>query len=214
MRPKVAVIDYGAGNLRSISRALEAAGADIVIATTPQSIAEADGIVLPGVGHAGASMQRMQELGVVEALQSRVRQETPFLGVCLGMQLLFGPQEEGGGEGLGLLRGRVRSLPTTVKVPQIGWNMARLTANSPIGAAGTESDFYFVHSFIADDVDPADVAGVTVYGDVFPSIVIRGNIWGTQFHPEKSSAAGIALLRAWVDLVSQVAATTSRAVPA
>lgn len=200
MRPRVAVIDYGAGNLRSISRALADVGADPVVIDDPVGLAGVDAVVLPGVGAAGATMIRMNENGLVEPLQRLIAQGTPFLGVCLGMQLLFGHQEEGDTEGLGVFPGRVRSLAPGVKIPQMGWNRAHLVADGPLGAAGEDLDVYFVHSFVCVDPDPADVAAVTRYGDVFPSVVRRGAVWGTQFHPEKSGDTGLRLLRAWVDL--------------
>ncbi|MFM9106765.1 MAG: imidazole glycerol phosphate synthase subunit HisH [Chloroflexota bacterium] len=201
MTPEIAVVDHGAGNLRSITRALEAAGARPVITTDPATIRAADGIVLPGVGAACAAMTRLDDLGLTGLLRERVASGAPFLGICLGMQLLFGHQEEGDTEGLGVLRGRVRMLAPGVKIPQIGWNAVRATGDGPLGPAGTEDDFYFVHSYVVDGADPADVAGVTRYGEAFPSVVARGHVWGTQFHPEKSSGAGLNLVRAWVEMV-------------
>jgi glutamine amidotransferase len=217
MTPRVAVIDYGAGNLRSIRRALEAAGAEVTITDDPAQIAAADAVVLPGVGHAGAAMKQLDALGLLPVIDRAVAGGRPFLGVCLGMQLLFGYQEEGAGQGLGLVPGRVRSLRGPVKVPHIGWNRVRLTTTGPLGRRDEADDFYFVHSFIAEPDDPADVAAVTEYGERFPSIVIRGNVWGTQFHPEKSAAAGLALIRAWVDQIGTAAAGATsirEAVPA
>ena len=210
--PLVAVVDYGAGNLRSIGRALTAAGARPIVTTDPRAVAQADGIVLPGVGAAGASMARLREAGLVEPLRTALAAETPFLGVCLGMHLLFGHQEEGDTEGLGVFQGRVRSLGPGVKVPQIGWNRVRLVADGPLGNAGDEHDAYFVHSFVAEGVCPVEVVGLTRYGEIFPSIVARGPVWGTQFHPEKSGAAGLAIVRAWVDLAAgRTPAVTARA---
>jgi len=216
-RPRVAVVDYGAGNLRSICRALAAAGADPVVTTDPVAVAAADGIVLPGVGAAGAAMNRLREAGLVEPLRATLENGTPFLGVCLGMQLLYGYQAEGGTEGLGVFAGRSRPLGPGRKVPQIGWNRVRLVADGPLGAAGDELDAYFVHSFIAEEVDPREVVGLTRYGEVFPSVVARGAVWGTQFHPEKSGEAGLRIVRAWVDLARQRAAAgadATEAVPA
>jgi glutamine amidotransferase len=199
--PVIAVVDHGAGNLRSITRAIQAAGARPVITTDPAAIVAADGIILPGVGAACAAMNRLDDLALTDLLRERVAAGVPFLGVCLGMQLLFGHQEEGDTNGLGVLRGRVRMLRPGVKIPQIGWNTVRATGDGPLGAAGSEGDFYFVHSFVVDDADPADIAGVTRYGEVFPSVVTHGAVWGMQFHPEKSSDAGLKLVNAWVDLV-------------
>lgn len=199
-RITVAVVDHGAGNLRSITRALEAAGASPVITTDPGTIRGADAIVLPGVGAAYAAMARLDDLGLVDLLRERCESGTPFLGICLGMQLLFGHQEEGDTDGLGVLPGRVRMLQPGVKIPQIGWNRVRAAVDGPLGPAGSEGDYYFVHSFVADETDPADVIGVTRYGEAFPSVVARGNVWGAQFHPEKSSDAGLRLVRSWVDM--------------
>jgi glutamine amidotransferase len=209
--PRVAVIDYGAGNLRSISRALEATGAQPFVVDGPADLAGADGVVLPGVGAAGASMARMHELGLIEPLQELIANGTPFLGVCLGMQLLFGHQEEGDTHGLGVFSGRVRSLGPGVKSPQIAWNRARLVVDGPLGAAGTDLDVYFVHSFICVDPDPNDVVAVTRYGEAFPSIVRRDAVWGVQFHPEKSGETGLSLVREWVNGVLERADATRTA---
>ena len=194
----IAVVDYGAGNLRSIRRALEATGAAVTVNDDAVAIAAADAVVLPGVGAAGAAMARLRDLGLIDAIAARVAAGTPFLGICLGMQLLFGEQEEGDTQGLGLLPGRVRMLRGTVKVPHMGWNRSRVTRDGPLGVAGAEHEFYFVHSYVVEPDDPADIAAEAHYGEVFPSVVVRGNVWGTQFHPEKSADDGLALVRAFV----------------
>jgi imidazole glycerol-phosphate synthase subunit HisH len=211
MTPTIAVVDHGAGNLRSITRALEASGATAVITTDPSTIRTADGVVLPGVGAACAAMTRLDDLRLTEVLKERAAAGTPLLGICLGMQLFFGHQEEGDTQGLGILPGRVRMLKPGVKIPQIGWNRVRATHDGPLGPAGAEGDFYFVHSFVADDADAADVAGVTRYGEAFPSVVTRGSVWGTQFHPEKSGEAGLRLVGAWVEMVRESAAVAGKA---
>ena len=197
----IAVIDYGAGNLRSIRRALEAAGAEVAVTADPAVVATADAVVLPGVGAAGAAMARLRDMGLTEVIADAVERDVPFLGICLGMQLLFEGQEEGDTVGLGLLRGRVRGLTGPVKVPHMGWNRSRVTRTGPLGVAGEERDYYFVHSFITEPDDPGDVAATVHYGETFPSVVQRGNIWGTQFHPEKSSDDGLDLVRAFVATV-------------
>lgn len=194
----IAIIDYGAGNLRSIKRALEAAGAEARITGEPTDVLAAERVVLPGVGNAGASMRRLHASGLAEAITAIVGRGTPLLGVCLGMQLLFGHQEEGNTEGLGLLDGEVRLLPPRLKVPHMGWNGARLTQASALGETGERREFYFVHSFYAVPADEEDIAAVTDYGISFPSIVIHDNIWGAQFHPEKSGPAGLDLVQRWV----------------
>ena len=194
----IAVIDYGAGNLRSIRRALESAGAEVVVTSVAGDIARADAVVLPGVGAAAHAMDHLREMGLVDPLVASVEAGTPFLGICLGMQLLFGHQEEGDAQGLGLIGGRVRSLPTGIKVPHMGWNVSRVVRPGPLGDVGDERYYYFVHSFVAEPDDPAVVAAEATYGVTFPSVVRRDNIWGTQFHPEKSGEDGLRLVNAFV----------------
>lgn len=194
----IAVVDYGAGNLRSIRRALETAGAETVVAADPGIVAGADAVVLPGVGAAGAAMARLRQLGLVDPIHATVEAGKPFLGICLGMQLLFEEQEEGDAAGLGLLRGRVRSLRGPVKVPHIGWNRSRVVSTGPLGQAGDERYYYFVHSYVAVPGDQGDVAAEADYGEIFPSIVVHDNVWGTQFHPEKSGPDGLDLIRVFV----------------
>ena len=194
----IAVVDYGAGNLRSIRRALEAAGAEVVVTSDPAQVATADAVVLPGVGNAGHAMEMLGRLGLTPVLKETAESGKPLLGICLGMQLLFGPQEEGGTEGLGLLPGRVHRLSGPVKIPHIGWNRSTVVRDGPLGRANEERYYYFVHSYIAVPDDPADSAETAEYGETFASVVVRGNIWGTQFHPEKSGEDGLALVRAFV----------------
>lgn len=194
----IAIVDYGAGNLRSIKRALEVAGADARITGDPQDVLLAERVVLPGVGNAGASMRRLRASGLADVISEIAHRGTPLLGVCLGMQLLFGYQEEGNTEGLGLLNGSVRLLPAIRKVPHMGWNTTTLTRDSPLGQGGETREFYFVHSYYAATGDDADIAAVTDYGASFPSIVMHDNVWGAQFHPEKSGPAGLDLLQRWV----------------
>jgi glutamine amidotransferase len=201
----IAVIDYGAGNLRSIGRALESAGAEVIVTSDPEVVRAANAVVLPGVGHAGHSIQTLTELGMPEAIHEVVDDGKPFLGICVGMQVMFEEQEEGETRGFGLLPGHVRGIQGPVKVPHIGWNKSRVTRSSPLGAPGDEEFFYFVHSYIAEPKDPADVVATAVYGEEFPSVVVRGNVWGTQFHPEKSGSAGLNLIRAFVAQVDETA---------
>ena len=214
MSVSIAVINYGAGNLRSIRRALEAAGAQVSVTSAPDQVRLADAVVFPGVGAAGASMDRLHELGLVEVIGEVVAEARPFLGICLGMQLLFDHQEEGNTRGLGLLQGRVRSLSSTVKIPQIGWNRVRWVQGAAGYEPAAEDDFYFVHSYVVEPDDPGDVVAVSRYGDVFPSIVRHQHVWGTQFHPEKSGPAGLALISGWVDGVREFAGRTLVSVPA
>ena len=194
----IAVIDYGAGNLRSIRRALEAAGADVNVTSDATEIANADAVVLPGVGAAAHAMDRLDELGLIDPIRETAASGRPLMGICLGMQLLFEHQEEGDSQGLGLIGGRVRSLEDSVKVPHMGWNQSRVVRPGPLGEAGDERFYYFVHSYIVEPEDAAVVAAEASYGTTFPSVVVRDNIWGTQFHPEKSGRDGLALVDRFV----------------
>ncbi len=214
MSVDIAVIDYGAGNLRSIRRALEAAGATVTVTSETDTVLAADAVVFPGVGAAGAAMQRLNDLDLIAPIREVVAQERPFLGICLGMQLLFEEQEEGSTKGLGLLRGRVRSLSSEVKVPQIGWNRTLWVQDGAGSRSGESGDFYFVHSYIAEPESQDDVLAVSRYGEIFPSIVRHKHIWGTQFHPEKSGTAGLKMVSGWVDEVRAQAAASRERVPA
>ena len=214
MSVSIAVIDYGAGNLRSIRRALEAAGAHVTVTSDSEDVRQADAVVFPGVGAAGAAMDRLHQLGLVDVIGEVVAEGRPFLGICLGMQLLFEHQEEGDTRGLGLLNGRVRTLSPEVKVPQIGWNRVRWIQEAAGYHPAEEDDFYFVHSYIIEPNDSADVVAITRYGEIFPSIVRHGRVWGTQFHPEKSGPAGLRLIAGWVDGVRSIASGELVRVPA
>jgi imidazole glycerol-phosphate synthase subunit HisH len=214
MSVSIAVIDYGAGNLRSIRRALEAAGAHVTVTSDGEDVRQADAVVFPGVGAAGAAMDRLRQLGLVDVIGEVVAEGRPFLGICLGMQLLFEHQEEGDTRGLGLLKGRVRTLSPEVKVPQIGWNRVRWIQEAAGYHPAEEDDFYFVHSYVIEPDDPADIVAITRYGEVFPSIVRHGGVSGTQFHPEKSGPAGLRLIGGWVDGVHAIARDKLVRVPA
>ncbi len=194
----IAIIDYGAGNLRSISRALEANGASISVSADPDEIREADRVVLPGVGNAKAAMERLHNTGLAAAIHDVVASGTPLLGICLGMQLLFGNQEEGPTVGLGVLEGTAVRLGGDLKVPHMGWNTVTFREGTPVSHL-PETSFYFVHSYFVRPTDHATTAGITPYGDEFTSLVIHDNVWGTQFHPEKSGGAGLQLLKTWLD---------------
>ena len=207
----IAIIDYGAGNLRSIARAIEAAGESTIVTADPEQIAAADGVVFPGVGAAGHAMRMLDEAGMIEPINEVVSRGTPFLGVCLGMQLLFEEQEENDTRGLGLLKGHVRSIHGGEKVPHMGWSRSVIRHPLPGLEPGDAHYFYFVHSYVVQPDDPADIAAVTTYGETFPSIVARGNIWGTQFHPEKSGEHGLAFVKSWVDAVKAARAAEAPA---
>ncbi len=192
----IAIIDYDAGNLRSIQRALLETGADVTITSDPTEVVAADRVVFPGDGHAKTAMETLHARGLVDAIHTSVNAGTPFLGVCVGMQLLFEQMEEGPTAGLGVLPGTVRKLPPSVKVPQIGWNTVQFREGSPL-AHLDGAYFYFVHSFAPHAERDGDIVGETDYGTRFTSVVMHDNVWGTQFHPEKSGEDGLNLIRTW-----------------
>lgn len=194
----IAIIDYGAGNLRSISRALQSQGAEVVITADPQEILDADRVVLPGVGNAKAAMNQLRSQGLDHTVHEVVAQGTPFFGVCLGMQLLFGEQEEGPTVGLDLVPGSAKLLPVDHKIPHMGWNIVTFRDGTPLSHL-CDLTCYFVHSYAVVPEQEADIAATTDYGVTFPSVVIHDRVWGTQFHPEKSGDAGLAILKAWLD---------------
>ncbi|HYO62857.1 MAG TPA: imidazole glycerol phosphate synthase subunit HisH [Pyrinomonadaceae bacterium] len=195
--PRVAVIDYGVGNLRSVEKAFAAAGCEAVVSGDERVLRAAEALVLPGVGAFAACMAGLRERGFDGLVRERAAEGTPLLGVCVGMQMLFDESEEfGTTQGLGLLRGRVRRFDAPLLVPHVGWNQVRFRPDPHRLAEGLDREtyFYFVHSFYCDAEDPQDVAGETEYGARYASVVARGNVCGVQFHPEKSQAAGLRLL--------------------
>lgn len=194
----IAIVDYGAGNLRSIARALEAGGANVEVTSDLRRIRAADRIVLPGVGNAKAAMEHLHATGIAAGISDAVTSGTPLLGICLGMQLLFGAQEEGPTTGLGILPGEVRRLSADLTVPHMGWNSVAFTGQSPL-RDHPSTLYYFVHSYAAHPADADDIAGVTDYGMPFPAIVVHNHVWGMQFHPEKSGHSGQELLKTWLE---------------
>ncbi len=196
MTTHICILDYGMGNLRSVEKALEHVGASATIANDPESIGAADGLILPGVGAFPKAMERVHMLDLEEMTAKRLDAGVPVLGICLGLQLLFDSTTElGGAEGTSLLPGDVSELRADgLKVPHIGWSPVRWEKDSRL-TEGIESGtpFYFVHSF-APDPHEADLLGTAVYGSRFACAAEQGNIFGVQFHPEKSSAAGLRLL--------------------
>lgn len=197
--PRVAVLDYEAGNLRSIEKSLARAGADAFVTDDAAAAAGADALVVPGVGHFGQCVRRLREAGFEALLREAVADGTPILGVCVGMQILYGASDEDpDAEGLGLLPGRVRHLPGDVRVPHMGWNTLTPVRDDPV-LAGLEGErCYFVHSYYADPADDAHVVATTDYGPGFPSVVRVGAVVGTQFHPEKSADVGRRVLENWL----------------
>ena len=197
----IAIVDYEAGNLRSIARAIEAAGESSIITNDPDEILRADAVCFPGDGAAGHAMRTLERTGLIEPIHEVVHRGVPFLGVCLGMQLLFGYQEENDTYGLGILEGEVRKIRGADKLPHIGWSETVVQRPLPGLTPGDAHYFYFVHSYVAQPANKSEIVGVTLYGEPFASIVARDHVWGTQFHPEKSSVHGLALISAWVDYV-------------
>jgi len=196
----VGIVDYGMGNRRSVEKALERVGARVLLTGDHEALEAADGLVVPGVGAFPAAMERLRASGLDELVVRRAQAGTPVLGLCLGMQLLFERSVELGGDtGLGLLPGEVIDLhpdPPTLKIPHIGWNVVTLTRSSPLtDGLPDRVAFYHVHSFVARPGEAGDVLGRGDYGGPFVSMVARDPIYGVQFHPEKSSTHGLALLR-------------------
>jgi glutamine amidotransferase len=193
---RICILDYGMGNLRSVEKALEHVGAAATIASDGETIRAADGVILPGVGAFPKAMGRVRELGLDELLAERREAGVPILGICLGLQLLFESTTElGGAAGVGLLPGGVDALEADgLKVPHIGWSPVRWEKGSRLTEGiETETPFYFVHSF-APSPSEGDLLGSAAYGARFACAAERGNVFGVQFHPEKSSAAGLRLL--------------------
>ena len=192
----ITIIDYGMGNLRSVEKAFAFLGHEVEVSHDPQSMAKAEKIVLPGVGAFGDAMQELHSRGLIDPLRRAIASETPFLGICLGYQLLFESSEESPGvEGIGILPGRVVRFPDTVKIPHMGWNDARFERSHPVLEKVEEGAFfYFVHSYYVEPAEPSDCLTTTTYGIDFASGASRGNLVAFQFHPEKSSSAGMLIL--------------------
>ncbi|MDR0492337.1 MAG: imidazole glycerol phosphate synthase subunit HisH [Nitrososphaerota archaeon] len=195
-----AIFDYGAGNLLSLKTALEKTSLTTSIATKKEDLINADAIALPGVGNFSASLEKLS--AVKETLQTKVLEGTPILGICLGLQLFFETSQEGPGNGLALFKGEVKQLPQTVKVPHMGWNTLNLKKPGALFDGIVEDTYvYFVHSLYPDPEDPNIVATQTQYGTTFTSAIAQKNIYGTQFHPEKSGVAGLQILKNFAKIV-------------
>jgi imidazole glycerol phosphate synthase glutamine amidotransferase subunit len=209
--PRVAVVDYGAGNLVSIEQALTQVGAAPVRATGAGDLDGADLLVVPGVGAAAPAMQRLEAAGLVEPIRRWINADRPFLGICLGLQLLFDGSDEDDAVTLGVLPGRTRRLEDAPTLPHIGWNQVERRRDHPAFAGVTDAaDFYFVHSY-AGAPEGADgaVLATTTHGRPFVSAVTRGNLLGVQFHPERSGTDGLRLLANVVSLVGTPVAVTA-----
>ena len=192
----IAIIDYGAGNIRSIEKALEHVGARVQVTDEPHVVNNAQAIVLPGVGSGGAAMLRMAQRGLDNAIRKATQQGKPFLGICLGMQLLADHHAEGEVDGLSLFPGEVRKIPPGPKIPHMGWNQVKpqYTALAIFEDIPIDAYFYFAHSYYVEPQDSQGVAAVTEYGSSFCSVIVTERVWGTQFHPEKSGSVGLQLL--------------------
>lgn len=218
--PEVVVLDYDMSNLRSAAKALERLGARVRVARAPEEARGGDAVVLPGVGHFGEAMRRIRAAGLDRPVLQAEADGRPVLGICLGLQLLFDESEESpGARGLGLLPGAVRRIVTDRKLPHIGWSTVEWAPGAPLGppvADAAARTYYFVHSYAAVPGDPALVLGRAVHGTGFCAAAGRPGVLGVQFHPEKSSSAGLALIGRWLTAVGEgrlVPATSGPAGP-
>jgi glutamine amidotransferase len=205
----IAIIDYGMGNLASVQKGMIRAGFDAAIIGKPEDLAQANGVILPGVGAFKVGMKNLQERGFLTEIKKAVQAGKPLLGICLGMQLLFEEGEEHGiHKGLGILPGRVVKfdhLPNQLKIPHMGWNQVRKTGDYLLlGNIPSETYFYFVHSYYVLPENSSLIGGVTHYGIDFPAAVGDDQVFGVQFHPEKSSVCGMKLLKNFGELVKNV----------
>jgi glutamine amidotransferase len=193
MPPNIVIVDYGAGNLRSVARAVAHVGHEPVVTSDPRQVPAADALIVPGVGAAADTMRNLRDSGMVEPVREFIDSGRPFFGVCMGQQALLSVSEEGGEhECLGIIPGRVKRLPGGQKVPHMGWNEVRQRAEHPIFAGIPDGAyFYFVHSYYPEPEDEAVIIGETEYGVTFASVLARDNIVATQFHPEKSGDTGL-----------------------
>jgi glutamine amidotransferase len=206
----IAILDYKIGNVRSVEKAVDRAILEskldqtVVLTADQDRILSADGVILPGVGAFGACITNLSTAGLAPVVQRVVEDNIPLLGICVGMQMLFEMSEEmGTWRGLGLLPGRVRKFPDTLRIPQIGWNQLHIQRSDPLLAGVEDGDYaYFVHSYYCGPATPDDVLTTTDYGFEYASMVRRGHIWGAQFHPEKSQQVGIQILKNFLGVAS------------
>lgn len=199
----IVIIDYGVGNLRSVQNGFAEAGFPTVVSGDPRDLEAADGLVLPGVGAFGQAMESLRQSGLEQVIVQQVKKGVPLLGICLGLQLLFDRSTEmGEHRGLGLLAGDVVLFEGELKVPQIGWNQLSVCREHPLLDGTKNGDyFYFVHSFYVRPQDPGVILATADYGVDFPAVVQQGNVFGIQFHPEKSSRLGLQILKNYGGLV-------------
>ncbi|HEX7345288.1 MAG TPA: imidazole glycerol phosphate synthase subunit HisH [Candidatus Limnocylindrales bacterium] len=203
---KVAVIDYGAGNLVSIEQALTRVGAEVVIARDPRVLDDVGALVVPGVGAAGPAMRRLRRFGLLDPIRSWLADDRPYLGICLGLQVLFDGSDEDGATTLGVIGGRTTALEDAPTLPHIGWNQVDRRREHPLFAGIADgADFYFVHSYAGSPQDRSVTLATTTHGRPFVSAVARGRTFGVQFHPERSGQDGLRLLSNFVSIARAVA---------
>ena len=200
----IAIIDYDAGNIKSVEKALQSFGQEVIITRDRDKLLSADKVILPGVGAFGDAMERLEAYDLISVIHEIVEKKTPFLGICLGLQLLFDSSEEAPGvKGLGILPGKIVRFPSDMglKIPQIGWNSLSLHNKGRLFKGIEEGQFvYFVHSYYLIADEPSDVVATTEYGVTVHASVERGNVFACQFHPEKSSDVGLKILKNFIDL--------------
>jgi glutamine amidotransferase len=200
--PNIAIVDYQAGNVSSVQKAIAASGGNAEISSEPDDISNADALVFPGQGACDSSMRELNQRSLVEPIKDFIKSGKPFLGICLGLQLLLDGSDEGSEPGLGILRGHVRRLPNDLKVPHMGWNRVQFHRTHPLfDGIPNGSYFYFVHSYYADLNDKEFVIGTTDYGVEFCSAAGKNNVLAVQFHPEKSGSLGLRIYGQFVQLV-------------
>ena len=198
MSEKIVIIDYGMGNLHSVNKAMKYVGAEVEVTSEAAKIAKADKVILPGVGAFGDCMLNLEKYGLVPVIKETLASDKPFLGICLGLQLLFeGSEEAPGIQGLGFFKGQVEKIKTDLKVPHMGWNSLILKTPSPLLTKAADGYVYFVHSFHAVPEDKGIITAVCDYGTEVTAAVGRGNVQAVQFHPEKSSKVGLGILQSF-----------------
>ena len=201
--PNIAVINYGGGNTRSVTLALEKFGATPILATEPKHIENADSLVFPGQGANDPSMRNLRKSKLIDPILRFVESERPFLGVCLGLQLLFESSEEGTERGLGIFKGTVKKLPNNLKIPHMGWNMVNFQKrNESLFELPTNDYFYFVHSYYVVPAESSLICGTTEYGLEFCSAVTYKNVLAVQFHPERSGEVGLQIYKNYVSITN------------
>ncbi len=203
----ITIVNYGAGNIGSVDKAFQYLGQQVVLASTPEEVTKADILVLPGVGAIGDAMEQLTSRGLAEPVIAHIKANKPFLGICLGLQMLFEESEEGGCvKGLGVFKGQVRKFPDTMglKIPQMGWNQLQMKEGSRLFKdIPAEADTYFVHSYYLTAQNPELVAARCEYGITFDVAIETGNVFATQFHPEKSGTVGLQILKNFVEVASK-----------